>query len=305
MSITLAELEVELARRVGPFYQFAMDRQVPSTANLERAYFPSLQSSVEQDLVTNLWLLRRGVLEDGTPVPVADFDRQRTVANYDPAAGAVDIDRPWSAAPAASEMCEFHHLDPTQELRVAARAGLRRTRFSDRYQIASGYSYEIDLTEALPYLLNPKDVLNVQTSQTFGYACDVPFEAFQQGGHVCIRLSGAGTYWPGLLLSVARDHFHYVNALDSTSGPTLDDDVLEVDLDYAAAAGHIEAWHRFQPKLQAAAAGNLYATREQAAAEFGRMAAIYYPRGRDRWGFSRMGDTSSSVVINAGPVYAP
>lgn len=304
MTVRLAELEQEVARRVGPFYMLPMDRQVPSTANLERAYFPSLRSTVEQDLVTNLWLLRRGVLEDGTPVAVSAEDRQRTVANYDPQAGAVDIDRPWSASPAAGEVCEFHHLDPAQELRVTTRAGLRRTRFADRYQIASGYAYEIDLTQALPYLLNPKDVLNVETSQTFGYACDVPFEAFQQGGHVCIRLSSSGSYWPGLLLSVARDHFHYVNALDSTSGPTADDDELEVDLDYAAAAGHIEAWHRFPAKLQAAAAGNLQATREQAATEFGRQAAIFYPRGRDRWGFSRLAGTSS-VVINAGPVYAP
>lgn len=307
MSITLAELEREVARRVGPFYRLAMDVQVPTTANLQRAYFPALRSIVEQDLVTNLWLLRRGELEDGTPVPVQPFDRQRTVANYDPQAGSVDVDRPWSASPAAGEVCEFSHLDPSQQLRPAVLAGLRRTKFGDRFQLAPGFIFEIDLTEALPWLLNPNDVVGVEAGMFMGYGpTDIPFATFVQGGHVCLRLTTGswGTFWPQLLVSFVRDHYHFVNGQDSTTGPTQDTDQLEVDLDYAASAGHIEAWHLFPARLQAAAAGNLQATRDQTALEFARQAAIWYPRGRDRWAFDR-NEGIGSVVLNAGPVYYP
>src|SRR5215510_12495851 len=121
MTVTLAQIEQETARKVGPYYRFAMDRQVPTTANFGRAFFPALRSVVEQDLVTNLWLLRRGLDETGAVVAVPPDDRQRTVAHYDPAQGLVEVDRPWSAAPAPAEVCEFHHLDPEQELRPAVR----------------------------------------------------------------------------------------------------------------------------------------------------------------------------------------
>jgi hypothetical protein len=79
-----------------------------------------------------------------------------------------------------------------------------------------------------------------------------------------------------------RPAWSWVNGAESITGPTADADVLEVDLDYAASAGHIEAWHLFPSRLQAAAAGNLQATRDQAAAEFSRLANVYGPqRSRD------------------------
>ena len=287
---TLAAIEREAARRLGPYYILPMDRQQPSTATFDRAYFPGLRSSVEQDLVTNLWLLRRGVDIDNDVVEVLPQDRQRTVANYDPSQGMVEVDRPWSAPPASGEVCEFHHLDPTQELRSAVRAGLRRTRFADRFQLASGFVYEIDLTEVLPWLLNPADVHRVEVGMYYGFSpSDIPFTAFQQAGHVCLRLDtgGWGTYWPQVLLTIARNHFSFVNGADSTDGPLEDDDELAVDLNYAASAAHIEAWHQFPAKMQAAAAGNLQATQAMAALEYTRQALIWAPRAPGRYELSR------------------
>ena len=303
--LTLADIEREVARRVGPFYQLPMDRQLPSTAQFDRAYVPGLRSTVEQDLVTNLWLLRRGVDSDGNVVPVALEDRQRTVANYDPQQGLVEVDRPWSVQPAAGEVCEFHHLDPLQELRPAVLGGLRRCWFEDRFSLGQGYVYEVDLTAALPWLNNQRDVLSVQagpfpSNGLNGGPSELPFETFVQGGNVCVRLNGGsyGPYYGGVLVTLRRSHCFFVNGIDAPDGPIYDDDVLEVDLDYAASAGHIEAWHTRPAKLQAAAVGGLQATQAMAALEFTRQSLIWGPRRQRGWGFKTLPRTST-VVVNA------
>jgi hypothetical protein len=290
VTITLADLEQETARKVGPFYQLAMDRQVPTTATLQRAFFPALRSTVEVDLVTNLWLLRRGLDETGAAVPVPPDDRQRTVASYDPALGQVEVDRPWSTAPAPAEVCEFHHLDPEQELRPVVRAGLRRTFFEDRFTLGTSLVYEADLTAAAPWVTNLRQVVRVQSAPCLsGFwesACDeIPYTVFGQGGHVCIRLGGPCAGVPSVLVTLYRPHFTLVNGATTTEGPTADADTLEVDVDYAAAASHIEAWHNFPAKLQAAAAGNLQATQAMAALEFTRQARIWFPQQPDRLRF--------------------
>jgi hypothetical protein len=302
MTVTLAEIEQETARRVGPFYVLSMYQQTPSTANFERAYFPGLRSSVEQDLVTNLWLLRRGIDYLGTPVVVDSVDRQRTVAVYDPQDGSVQIDRPWSVAPAPGEVCEFHHLDPEQQLRPAVRAGLRRCFFSDRYSMGNGFIFEADLTAALPWLTEPRWVWSVQLwSAWYGTPRDLPFVTFSQSGHVCIRVQAGG--YPGFAgvnfagevhVILERPTSTWVNQMESVVGPTADGDMLEVDLDYAAAAGHIEAWHQFPARLQAAAAGGTQATQAMASLEFTRQARLHGPHKPDRWAFETL------VGINAG-----
>jgi hypothetical protein len=303
VTITLAELEQETARKVGPYYRLAMDRQVPTTANLQRAFFPALRSTVEQDLVTNLWLLRRGVDETGAAVTVSPDDRQRTVANYDPALGQVEVDRPWSTAPAPAEVCEFHHLDPEQELRPVVRAGLRRTFFEDRFSLGSSPVYEADLTAAAPWVTNLNQVSRVQQgpypASLYGSPCGISFEVFGQSGHVCIRLTG-GWGCGDVLVTLYRPHFTWVNRATSLTGPTADDDELDVDLDYAAAAAHIEAWHNAPAKLQAAAAGNLQATQAMAALEFTRQSRIWFPEQPDvlRTGLVRAG-SRSLLVVNA------
>lgn len=307
MTVTLAEVEQQTARKLGPYYRLAMDRQIPSTANFQRAFFPGLQSTVEQDLVTNLHLLRRGVDSSGTALAVSPDDRQRTVANYDPAQGMVEVDRPWSTSPAPGEMCEFHHLDPEQELRPAVLSGLRRCFFEDRFSLGNGYVYEVDLTESVPWLVNLWQVSRVQAAPFptgfYGAPCDIPFKAFGQSGHVCLRLgigSWDGPFYGGLLVTAIRPVGTWVNEADSITGPLADTDTLEVDLGYAAAAGHIEAWHNFPAKLQAAAAGGLQATQSMAALEFTRQSIVHAPRRPDLYQMSELfGGIGGRLVVNA------
>src|SRR5579871_6656693 len=143
---SLAQIEIELARRVGPFQILTTDPQAPTTSTASFATVPSLQTYIDQDVVTNLYLLRRGVLGDGTPTPqpVPAYDRLRTVYSVDAATGRVEPDRPWQVSPYPYEQLEVHHLNPDQELFPAIQAGLRRCIFEDRVQLPPGYYYEAD-----------------------------------------------------------------------------------------------------------------------------------------------------------------
>lgn len=280
--ITLAQLEQEVARRTGPFFQAAQDSGAPTSSTTTSAIMPSLKTNALLGGPENLWLIRRGVRLDGTatPSPITVADRERLVQTFDSGAGRVIVDRNWGTPMYPSELADFTHLHPSQELRAAVLAGLRRTRFSDRFQLASGYVYETDLTAVLPWLQNPADVLEVTSGPT-----SVPFTAFMQAGHVCLRLSW-GMSLGAALIHLARDHFHFVNGEDSYSGPTADDDTLDLDLDYAASAGHISAWHLFPSRMFAAAAGNLQASQEMAAREFTRQSLIWAPSVPRSLGFS-------------------
>lgn len=307
MSTTLADIERATARRVGPYYQMFLDRQLPTTSTLDTLLLPALRSTVEQDLVTNLWVLRRGIDYQGGLIDIDPTDRQRLVANYAAERGAVTVDRPYSVVPSAGEVVEFHHLDPEQELREVVRAGLRRCLFEDRYNLGQGYFYEADLTAALPWLDDLNMVKRVQVgpypSNGFGGGpCDVPYTVFGECGHIWVRVAsyGGSPYYGGLLLTVHRPHFNWVNGADTTTGPTRDSDTLNLELDYAAAAAHIEAWHLLPAKLQAAAAGNLQATREQAAMEFSRQAYVRRLPRHDVFAFSSgWGLSGRSLVVNA------
>jgi hypothetical protein len=81
----------------------------------------------------------------------------------------------------------------------------------------------------------------------------------------------------GAWLTALRPAWTWVNDAESTGGPTNDTDTLAIDLDYAASAAHIEAWHLFPSHMFAAAAGNLQATQEMAAREFSRQSLIWGP----------------------------
>ena len=291
--ITLAELEQEVARRCGPFALTFTDRQVPSTAKSTFAYFPELRSTIDLDTVTNLWALRRGVCWDAASGAFDDYDdipledRQRLVAEYDPEQGQVFVDRPWAAAPEAGEVVEFHHLNPAYELRRAVRAGLRRCFFEDTLAalITSGYG-DIDLTSQYPWLSSPNQVVRAQYGWTKPYG-EAPFEATLMQGHVMLT-GTSGHYAPAnLWVTALRPAWSWVNSTDST-GPTSDWDTLNVDLDYAAAAGHIEAWHLFPHRMQAAATAGLQATQEMAAREFSRQSLIWGPAPSRRIGFQEV-----------------
>jgi len=293
VSITLAQLEQEAAQRVGPYYQYFTDRQDPNTATVSYANFPELRSNIVLDSVTDLWFLRRGVDYLGNAVVFDVTDRQRLVSSYDPEQGRVYPDRAWGIIPVEGEVIEFHHLNPQQELRASVLAGLRRCFLPDTVQAQPTAPFGgIDLTAQFPWLTEAFQVARVRYGWVGPYG-EAPWDTYTSMGHLVLT----GTHGMALPMAVWVDTWRpawsWVNGAEST-GPTADTDVLEVDLDYAAAAAHIEAWHHFPAKCQSAAAGNYQATRDQAAAEFSRLASVYGPTRPKDIGFGTI------VRIGAG-----
>ena len=278
--ITLAELEREVARRTGPFFVAAQDSGVPTSSTAISAIMPALRTTALLGGPENLWLLRRGSDE----VPVDPADRQRLVQAYDPSAGRVIVERNWRTPMAPSEPAEFTHLDPAQELRVAVDAGLRRCFLEDVEEVDPNVQYgPIDVTAQYAWATDPHQVLRVQ----YGWlqpGGDAPFSVTMQNGHLLLGGAWGGAAASSVWVTFRRPAWSLVNGLDST-GPTEDDDELAVDLDYAASAAHIEAWHLFPSRLFAAAAGNLQATQEMAAREFTRQAMMWMPEARQTVAF--------------------
>jgi hypothetical protein len=297
--ITLAQLEQEVARRTGPYFQAAQDASTPTTSTTIAAYMPALKTSAILGGPENLWLLRRGLLSSGaaTPQAINPADRIRMVQTFDPSAGRVVVDRNWRDPMYPDELADFTHLHPQQELRQSVMAGLRRCFLEELVaaELTSGYG-DIDLTYQYPWLTNPDQVTRAQYGWQKPWG-EAPFEATLQSGHVMLR-GTSGSYAPAnLWVSALRPAWSLVNETTST-GPTLDGDLLSVDLDYAASAGHIEAWHLFPSHLFAAAAGNLQASQEMAAREFTRQAMIWGPVPNRRFGFSSVvGNSSIGVAL--------
>ena len=288
--ITLAELEQEVARRTGPFFQAAQDGGSPTSSTAIAAYMPTLKTTALLGGPENLWLLRRGLLLDGSPPAPATYsteDRIRMVQTFDGSAGRVVVDRNWRNPMVPNELADFTSLHPEQELRRAVLTGLRRCFMQDLVPgvVTSGYG-DMDLTYTYPWLSSPNQVVRVQYgwAKPFG---DAPFDATLQGGHVVLRGAWGGYAPASLWVTALRPAASWVNGADS-AGPTADADQLAVDLDYAASAGHIEAWHLFPSHMYAAAAGNLQATQEMAAREFTRQSLIWGPERVTRVGFAEV-----------------
>jgi hypothetical protein len=286
MTISLAQLEQEVARRTGPFFQAAQDSGSPTSSTTTSTIMPRLKTNALLGGPENLWLIRRGALVDGTatPSPIAAADRERMVQTFDSAAGRVIVDRNWGTPMYPNELADFTHLHPSQELRPAVLAGLRRCFFADTISVVptGGYA-DTDLTYTAPWIVDPSQVLDVQYGfqRPTGY---VPFKTAIHQGHVMLTAAIYGGAW----VTALRPHWSWVNGTDSTTGPTADGDTLNVDMDYAAAAGHIEAWHLFPNRMFAAAAGNLQATQEMAAREFTRQALIFGPPPSREFRFSEV-----------------
>jgi hypothetical protein len=276
--ITLAQLEQEVARRTGPFFQAAQDSGVPTSSTATSAIMPRLKSNALLGGPENLWLVRRGLLADGTPTAVDPADRERMIQTFDASAGRVIVDANWRNPMTPNELADFTHLHPSQELRVAVLAGLRRCFLEDVEEVDPNLQYgPIDVTAQLPWVTDPRQVLGVQYGwlQPCGTA---PFDVTMQQGHVLLGGAWGNAAATSVWVTFRRPAWSIVNDLDSTTGPTDDEDELMVDLDYAASAGHIEAWHLFPSRMFAAAAGNLQATQEMAAREFTRQAMMWAPQ---------------------------
>lgn len=294
MSLTLAELEQSVARRIGPYLSTYSDRQVPTTATFDTVVCPRLRTSANIDRVENLFLLRRGVLLDGTSISVDPADRQRIVASTDADFGRIYVDQQWATPPSSGEVLEFHHLDPEQELRPAVLAGLARCYVPDTLVVQPTDQWgQVDLTAQYPWLTDPWQLYRVQYGWVQPYL-DAPYEAVNMGGH--LMLTGASGYWyypSSMWISAWRPSTSWVNGAESTTGPVADDDVLDVDGSYAAAAGHIEGWHLFPSRMVAAAAGGYQATQQMAATEFSRLASSFGPGRNVSYEFTTMVGVSS------------
>lgn len=275
MSITLADLEREVARRVGPYFTAVHDPSRSGTARA--AFFPSLQSGMALGEPENLWALRRSANA---------VDRQRLVQAYDTSGGQVIVERNWQQPPQPNEAFEFHHLDPVQELRPVVLAGLRRCFIGDLLPLVAGPGdVAVDLTETSPWLTSPRQVQDVViTYPTESIGTHPPFQVYSSGGHIWLTVGGY--VLDGMNAVVRRPANTLVNGLDAAN-PTADDDELAVDLDYAAAAGHIEAWHLVPHRTQSAGAGGLQANQKMAALEFTRQTAIWAPYSKGRFQLSQ------------------
>lgn len=292
--LTLAAIEQEVARRVGPYR--SGQQSASSVATTTVASVDAFKSTIDLAGLADLWLLRRGKKADGTVVAgFAATDRQRLIKDYDTSLGALTVDRAWTTAPVATEILEFHHLDPTNELRVSVLAGLRRCFFVDRVHLSlPSAAPERDLTALVAWITEASQVFGLESS--VGGSLQAPtslpwWRALNENGGVTVQ-TAPDPYPNTLVVTARRPHVSYVNGIDSTTGPTSDDDSLSVDLMYAAAAAHIEAWRLFPSALIGPAQTGQQVSREDAATEFSRQARIHYtppkrvPRFREAFGLA-------------------
>jgi len=285
--VTLADIERETAPRVGPY------RQVRASSGTTSTFVaPVLRSTIELGGVTDQYVLRRGALLDGTAITsFPDADRVRLVKQYVPSTGTVTVDDVYTAVPVNNELIEFHHLHPQEELRAAVRAGLKRCYMVDRSAVTlSTASLERNLSSSASWITDPQQVYGIAsfTAGTESTLLPLPqswHRAFGKDGRAWLAAS-PDPYPATLLVTSRRPHYSYVNGTTSTAGPLLDDDVLAVDLHYAASAAHVEAWRIAQDKLQDASAERRRLTLPEAAAVFTAAAYQHFQPPKASWGFS-------------------
>jgi hypothetical protein len=280
------QIEQAVAARVGPFRLDVVASPPGSTTLLNCS---SLITSLSEGTFENLYLLRRGIKDDGTPVPgFLTGDRVRTVASQ--ISGVLTPDAPWTNPVIAGELFEIHHLDPVNELRPAVLAGLRKCYFTDRVSVTlSSIAPEFDLTVLAPWVTRPGDVEDVAWNYPNAQTPPVPaywFRPFQEGGHVWLAI-WPNPYPQNLLVSARRSYFTLVNSVTQVSGPTLDTDTVDCSLEWAAAAGHSEAWKTCKPRLQPMVNAGWGMTQKEAADEFTRLRVANYDPPVRREQFSR------------------
>jgi len=299
--VTLADIEQSLALRVGPYREV----MAAAGASLSNVIVTELKTRQDRDEWSDLYLLRRGIMSDGSAVQGFDStDRVRVCSNFDEAVGGVQADRDWTIAPATGEMLEFHHLHPEYELRKSVLAGLKRCFWLDLVTVTlTGAAAERDLTASLPWLSDPEWIYEAEWNYTALSPLTIPnrvpwFKAVRSGQTVLLRASG-DPYPNTLKLRVLRPASSYVNGQTSTVGPNDDHDILPVTLEYAVAAGHVEAWRNFPSRMLAAAEEGFQVGRKEAVATFESLSARVYqglPNRRPQYGEPYGGWVSATLV---------
>jgi hypothetical protein len=291
--ITLAQLEQEVAARIGPFALLETKDASASAIAVE-----ALKSTIDLGGHIDLFVLRR---EAARPE-----DRTARVKAYDPVLGQLLVDRSYTTVPLPSEPVELHHLDPAL-LRRGVRAGLRRCycQYWLSFQEADPEdptapvlpaTGPVDLTEySGGWLRLPQQVLDVVDPESGGAPAG-SVAAWRPYGHNgrCFLVQPLGAGNAGLSVIASREHFSLVDGQYAPDGPTEDDQLLDVALDYGAAMAHIELWRIARPQLETVAAEARQATQQEAAAEATRMAVAHCP-----WLFLPTGPRYDRV----GPLY--
>ena len=315
-SVTLREIEQEVARRVGPFHLLMVQNYTlggpgqPSSTTTTIAV-DDLRSTIDLGGLEDMFVLRRGRLIDGTRLPGSDpfgnplnfsrGDRVRRVRKYLPQDGVLEVDREYEYVPLDTEEVELHHLDPRQELRPAALAGLRRCWIVDLHALPQAVMppfSTFDLTQTAPWIGTRDQVYDVAFP---GGAPMTNWRVEQYGGGVAVRLgewSPTNAYvvsrrpaatkvlpspWPPPPPPVDPPETEWVYRAGSPNEDWSDEDRFAVPVDYAAAAGHIEGWRIVRPRLTLTAQTGMWADQKEAAAEFTRCATVYFdpPRHHD------------------------
>lgn len=267
--VTLAEIEQQVARLTGPY---ARERVTSDLSTVSVAILGRLKSRLTSGQYEDLFLLRRGVLQDGTAVPgFDDDDRVRMISGYEPTLGSVEVDRDWTVVPVENEMMEIMHLNP-EDIRFAVQEGLKRCFFLDLVSVAtSSATAQRDLSAALPWLQNPEWIYGAEWNYP-GSTTTLPgslywWEPIREGNTVQFRASG-DPYPNTLKLRVARPYATYVNGVTSVITPNDDNDIVPGPVDYCAKAAHVECWRYFPDRMLAAAEEGYRIGRKEAVEAF-------------------------------------
>ena len=302
---TLREIEQETARRVGPFFLRVVHNFQPGeppvpTSTTTTIAIKAIRSSMDLGGLTDMYVLRRGRLADGTLLPADDAtttpptprpfvadDRIRQVRAYNPQDGTLEVDRAYTYPTYNTEEVELHHLDPEEELRPAVLAGLRRCYVVDVLPVltmgTAPPTYLYDLSLLAPWIQTRDQVYSVTM---LGGAPLVGWRAEPYGGGMMltVREWNYGTAYvvnrrpaPAMTLPfVPLPDGGYVVRKGTVNEPWHDEDAFPVSLDYAAAAGHIEGWRSARPRLTATSQIGMWTTQKEAAAEFTRVSTVYF-----------------------------
>jgi hypothetical protein len=308
---TLREIEQEIARRTGPFHLLDVQNPQPGeagdvTSDATMVVVPGLRSSVDMGGYEDMFLLRRGRLTDGTllpadgdfPMPFVADDRIRMVRQYRPEVGVLEVDRPYLYPAYDDEEIELHHMHPRQELRPVALAGLRRCYVVDRVPLgryARNLFMTQDLTAIAPWITSRDQVYGISMA---GGAPMTRWRVEPYGGGLFVRM-GEWSIGPAFVTNrrpavamvlpqgtltedpVTGEPINgWVVRAGNATEAWMDEDRFPVALDYAGAAGHIEAWRIARPRMSLVAQIGMWADQKEAAAEFTRVSTVYFDAPR-------------------------
>ncbi len=276
---TLGDIERETAIRLGPY-----ESRVCSDGSTKiQLKVGKLQSSLLLGGLDDRYILRRGYLNDGTPiVGFNQDDRQRIVVQYISVDGLIEIDRDYTTPPVVGEAIEIHYLDPETELRPLVLRALR-----DRAKIANRQSVrfpslllEQDIQALCPFVQQVNQLLELESVFTRGMYLPTLvnwWRAFERDGNIWATMQP--TPFPfSALVYYWTYAANMVNGAFNADGPTDDLDILHVNPYYAASCAHVLSFLQgnVRPRIVEGARQGLFISQQMAVEEFERMAADHF-----------------------------